>query len=225
MNDSRSDPGPSIGASPAAADSLHDPSGDDTCEALLAAGRDLFARQGYDGASIRAITGEAGVNLGAVTYHFGSKEALYHEVLRRAVTPLRTRVEAALAGTGPVLDRAEAVVDAYFDHLTRNPDLPRLLLQEMAAGRVPPPPVTETLQALAGGISALVREGQGRGEIRDGTPLLFVLSLLAQPVYLVLVQNALSQVLGLDLAAPEAREGAREHVLAFARAGLAADRT
>ena len=31
---------------------------------------------GYEGTSMRMITGEAGVNLAAVNYHFGSKEAL-----------------------------------------------------------------------------------------------------------------------------------------------------
>jgi len=43
-----------------------------TPEALIAAGRALFTERGYDAASVRAITAAAGVNLGAITYHFGS---------------------------------------------------------------------------------------------------------------------------------------------------------
>ena len=35
---------------------------------------------GYDATSIRAITQAAGVNLGTITYRFGSKEALYEAV-------------------------------------------------------------------------------------------------------------------------------------------------
>ena len=35
---------------------------------------------------MRQITGAAGVNLAAVNYHFGSKEALIHEVFRRRLT-------------------------------------------------------------------------------------------------------------------------------------------
>lgn len=196
---------------------------DQTREALLASARHLFAERGYDGASIRAITGDAGANLGAVTYHFGSKEGLYHEVLRRAAEPLRRRVEAVLAGSGTPVDRATGVVEAYFAHFSEHPDLPRLLLQEVTSGRVPPPPVMETMRAIAGQVSAVIREGQERGEIREGDPLLFVLSLIAQPIYLALVQRPLSQVLGMDLAAPEARDRAVRHLLAFARAGLAAE--
>nr|WP_246325244.1 TetR family transcriptional regulator [Dissulfurirhabdus thermomarina] len=48
----------------------------------------LFARDGYHGTSLRAITGAAGVNLAAVNYHFGSKEALMVAVLERRLVPL-----------------------------------------------------------------------------------------------------------------------------------------
>lgn len=202
-------------------DTRHDAAGDDTCEALLAAGRELFAQRGYDGASIRAITALAGANLGAVTYHFGSKENLYHEVLRRAVTPLRERVEAALQRPGSALDRVVAVVEAYFEFFSRNPDLPRFLLQEVSAGRLPPPPVAATMKAVSARVAAVVAEGQARGEIRDGHPLLTVLSLISQPLYLVLMQHPLREVLGMDLNAPETRSQVMDHILAFARAGIA----
>lgn len=201
----------------------HDPSGDDTCEALLAAARELFAQRGYRGASIRAITGRAGANLGAVTYHFGSKESLYHEVLRRALAPLRARVEGALEGPGSVLDRVDAVIRAYLDHLHESPDLPLFLLQQIAAGQAPPPPVSEVMQAISGRLAGLVMEGQRSGEIREGDPLLLVLSLLAQPIYFTLIRHPIKQIVGLDLHEPGTRSALEAHVLAFARAGLTPD--
>jgi AcrR family transcriptional regulator len=42
----------------------------------------VFAEHGFAATTIRMISGQAKVNLAAVNYHFGSKEALYHEVLR-----------------------------------------------------------------------------------------------------------------------------------------------
>src|SRR5438034_543465 len=65
---------------------------------LLAVARDLFALRGYDGTSVRDITRRARANLGAITYHFGSKEALYHEVIASRVEPLVARVILAAAG-------------------------------------------------------------------------------------------------------------------------------
>jgi AcrR family transcriptional regulator len=47
---------------------------------LGAAGR-VFARDGYDRASLRDICAEAGANLGAIHHYFGSKAELYREVL------------------------------------------------------------------------------------------------------------------------------------------------
>jgi len=55
----------------------------DTRERILDAAERLFMQQGYEAASTRAVTTEARVNLAAVNYHFGSKEALMQSVLKR----------------------------------------------------------------------------------------------------------------------------------------------
>jgi AcrR family transcriptional regulator len=69
----------------------------DTKQRILDAAEHLFARDGYRGTSLRAITGQADVNLAAVNYHFGSKEALLEEVIKRRLLPLnqirRQRIE------------------------------------------------------------------------------------------------------------------------------------
>ncbi|WP_424624760.1 TetR family transcriptional regulator [Achromobacter marplatensis] len=48
----------------------------DTRERLLDAAENLFAREGLSRPSVRQITSEAGVNVAAVNYHFGSREGL-----------------------------------------------------------------------------------------------------------------------------------------------------
>lgn len=60
----------------------------DTKERILDAAEKLFADFGFDGTSMRAVTGEAGVNLAAAHYHFGSKEALLTAVLARRFDPI-----------------------------------------------------------------------------------------------------------------------------------------
>ena len=60
----------------------------DTKQRILDAAEYLFAHDGYRGTSLRAITGRAKVNLAAVNYHFGSKEALLEEVIMRRLLPL-----------------------------------------------------------------------------------------------------------------------------------------
>lgn len=182
----------------------------------------MFARRGYDGASIRAITRGARANLGAVTYHFGSKRALYEAVLEQVLAPLAQRVLAVVDGPGTALERAEATVRALFAHLRENPDMPHLMVQELAAGKTPPEPVVRALGTISGRLAQLMREGQSTGEIRPGDPLLLAFSLVYQPVHLTLVQRIAKDVAGLDLSEPRMRERVVEHAAAFARRGLAA---
>ncbi len=191
-----------------------------TAEALLRTARRLFAHQGYDATSVRQITAEAGANLGAVTYHFGSKQELYHAVLREALAPLAGRVIAAAQAPGAPLDRAEEVVRAYFDVLSRHPDVPFLLIQEMMAQREAPAPVTNTLRAISGTLAAMIVEGQQDGTIRPGDPLLLALSIVAQPVQMSVVAKVLAQVVGVDTRDAATRARVQAHSAAFVRAGL-----
>jgi AcrR family transcriptional regulator len=95
----------------------------DTRERILDVAERLFMECGYDGTSMRQITGEANVNLAAVNYHFGSKEALMQEVFRRRLDWLneeRMRVLDRLeveAGGQPV--KPSLIVDAFFGTLLR----------------------------------------------------------------------------------------------------------
>jgi len=60
----------------------------DTKQSILDAAEFLFATKGFRGTSLRAITGKANVNVAAVNYHFGSKESLLKEVIKRRILPL-----------------------------------------------------------------------------------------------------------------------------------------
>ena len=190
---------------------------------LVGAARKLFTQKGFDGASIRAITRAAGANLGAVTYHFGSKRDLYGAVLEEGLRPLAARVQDAVASDGSARDRMLRVVEAYFEHFGAHPDIPRLLLQEVAAGKPPPPVVLEILLGIKEAVAGLQVEGTKDGSVRQGHPVLTALSVVSQPIYLTLVAPMLRAFAGLDLDDPETRRAAHAHVIAFVRAGLTPD--
>ncbi len=60
----------------------------DTKQLILDTAERLFAGKGFHDTSLRSITSKAGVNLAAVNYHFGSKEALLNKVFKRRLLPL-----------------------------------------------------------------------------------------------------------------------------------------
>jgi len=64
---------------------------------ILDAAEQLFADKGFNGTSLREITGVAGVNLAAVNYHFGSKKELIKAVMSRYMDELSPELESALS--------------------------------------------------------------------------------------------------------------------------------
>jgi AcrR family transcriptional regulator len=82
--------------------------GEETRTRILEAALELFATSGFDGASTRTIAEQAGVNLPAIQYYFGSKEGLYRAVIEQfsqqmkaGVAPIAERVHTELASGQP----------------------------------------------------------------------------------------------------------------------------
>ena len=196
------------------------PVAEGTREALLAAGRRLFSQHGYDATSVRDLTSAAGANLGAVTYHFGSKQALYYAVVEEALRPFADRVVEAASHGADSMERVASVVVAYFDVLREMPEVPFLLLQEVAAGRGPPPPAVAALKRVLGAVADVAAAGQADGSVRAGDPRLFALSVIAQPIHLSIVAKVLATVAGLDQTDAATRQRITAHVVAFVQAGL-----
>jgi AcrR family transcriptional regulator len=91
-------------------------------EAILSAARTLFAEHGYDGASLRAIGAEAGVDAALVVHFFGSKAKLLTASVQWPFDPevAVERVHAAgRANTGEAL--AELFVSTWDQLGDRNP--------------------------------------------------------------------------------------------------------
>jgi AcrR family transcriptional regulator len=189
---------------------------------LIQAAIRLFAVHGYEGTSIRAITREANANLGAVTYHFGSKAALFEAALAEVVGPFRERIAAEANQAGPPLDRVAGIVRTFFEHFAEHPVIPQLILHVLASPQHMPEPVRSGLAANHAALARVIAEGQQGGTIRPGDARLMALSIAAQPVMLALMRHVLSQAIGLDQDDRATRTALTESVAAFARAGLAA---
>ena len=195
----------------------------DTRAALLKSAKRLLAERGYRGTSIKAITSDAGANLGAVTYHFGTKEALYHEVLRSLLEPLAERMRTALDPETPALVRIEALVRTYLSYMNENWELPSLMLHELSLSGKLPQPIQETVSAIMAMVSDLIREGQAAGEILAGNPLMLTASTMAQPLFFLVMRRPLKEVAGIDMRERMTQQMVLEHLISFVRRGLTID--
>ncbi|MBD0711960.1 MULTISPECIES: TetR/AcrR family transcriptional regulator [unclassified Streptomyces] len=109
-----------------------------TRDRLLDAAERLFLRRGVDQVSVRAVNAEAGLNPGAVHYHFGSREGLVGALLERELFPLwEERLKRATGRPdrdATPLQQVDALVTAAvgpFDELVRT-DRGRMLCRLLA---------------------------------------------------------------------------------------------
>ncbi|MEW2357093.1 helix-turn-helix domain-containing protein [Spirillospora sp. NPDC029432] len=109
---------------------------------LLAAAERLFMEKGADQVSVRAVNAAAGLNPGAVHYHFGSREGLVAALLEQELLPLWADRLESLArrseAAGAALDVTELVTALVepFEELARTAK-GRMLCHLLARSELP----------------------------------------------------------------------------------------
>lgn len=98
-----------------------------TKAALVAAGRELFARRGYAGVSAEEVAAAAGVTTGAVYHQFGSKRGLFLAVFEAVEQYVTERAAAAAGAARDPWAGFEAAALAFLD-AAAEPDVRQVLL-------------------------------------------------------------------------------------------------
>jgi AcrR family transcriptional regulator len=81
----------------------------ETRETILDAARALFAAQGYDGTTLRAVAERAGVDVALCSYYFGAKADLFAAAMELPVSPV-VALSGVLAQAGGRDDLAERLL-------------------------------------------------------------------------------------------------------------------
>jgi AcrR family transcriptional regulator len=102
--------------------------GPDVREALLDAGRHVFAERGYAAASAREIVARAGVTAPALYHYFGSKAGLFAAAHSEVNDRVIGAFEEAIAGKDGLLERIDAVLDVLEEFGRADPALARFVV-------------------------------------------------------------------------------------------------
>jgi len=136
---------------------------------LLAAAAEEFGRVGLERANVDAISLAAGFAKGTIYNYFPSKEELFLAVVEEAVT------QATAAGSAPAeapaWERLGATLAGFCAWAREHDALARVLVRECLMGTPGLYPRVMGAEApLVGELEAILRQGIGRGELRDDVP-------------------------------------------------------
>lgn len=192
--------------------------------ALLSAGRAVFARKGLAGARVAEIAAAAGLNKQLVYHYFGSKEQLYQAVLENVYGDIRAKEQELSLGTLAPTHALARLVSFSFDYLSDNSDFIALLNDENGYGGLhlrgskSLGPMHSPLIKL---IADTLRAGVTQGCFRSGIdPLQLYISMAALGYFYFSNTRTLSAIFGRDLASRREIARRRRHVVDFVMAAV-----
>src|SRR6202048_5539444 len=90
---------------------------ENTRDKILSAAGEVFAEEGFEGATVRAITERAGVNVAAVNYHFRDKAELYTLVVVDACSARAARREVIAEAPALPEQRLRSLILHFLEYL------------------------------------------------------------------------------------------------------------
>jgi AcrR family transcriptional regulator len=149
---------------------------DERAQAILAAARDLFSRQGYHGTSMPEIARAADVSVGLIYHIFASKEEILAAIVEDTHA-VHLEVFDECAGIADPLERFDAVVRGLYTTMDRSSRLLIILYRDLSAiDREARRRILMYERETAEHIAALIGEGQRAGVFRREIPAVELLS-------------------------------------------------
>lgn len=138
-----------------------------TKEKILHVAERMFADKGFDGVSIRDITAEANVNLGAVTYYFETKEKLILAILQKKVDPMVKTGRNIIAGNKTATEKLRAIMEMYANQILYVDPYLRVMFSELlTGGKRLPQEVKDSVSLRNKMFMHVMKEGVTKGEFR-----------------------------------------------------------
>lgn len=153
-------------------------------ERILEAAAAEFAAHGYAGARVDRIARRARVNKAMLYYHFGSKRALYRELLRTTFRHLAGRLQAVAASDDPAPLALDRAIQVIVDLATERRHFPAVMLREMADGGAHLDRETlETLSSVPKAFGLLLARGVREGAFHAIHPFAAYVTMIAPIVF------------------------------------------
>jgi len=163
----------------------------------------VFAEKGFDGASTRLISGEAGVNMAMLNYYFGSKEGLFLAIIERKISHFQNILQNLGNNENmSAWDKMESYIELYGDKIVNNNCFQQLLYKEMVMNRGNDlsDKLREMLMKNVTEVEKILRDGVTSGTFKEDIDIPMVIATLyGTKNYIINTPLMASPLLGYDI--------------------------
>ncbi len=144
-----------------------------TAQKILTAARKTFARHGYSGTSVDEIARRAGVNKATLYYQIGDKDTLYANVIHQVLGNIAQSVAQAVVKGKTPEEKLRAYILFLADAVDKNPDLPPIMMREVASGGAHLPQVAaQDMASVITVLLGILEEGNEKNVFNDVVPFM-----------------------------------------------------
>lgn len=168
---------------------------------ILAAAEREFITKGYDGARTTSIAQAAGVTHAMLHYYFRSKEQLFERIVDEKFAMVSRSMFAVMGDpTLPILERLKGGIEAHFDFVAENPELPRFVINEIVTRperyKVLYVRVERIVNNLFKGIQAELDRAAERGELEPIDIRMLLISIMSLNIFTFVAYPFMEPLMG-----------------------------
>ena len=150
-----------------------------TVERIMVAARAVFAENGYSGTHVDEIARRAGVNKATLYYQIGDKDTLYANVIHQVIGNIAQKIAGAVALANSPEEKLTAYINNIADAVDRNPEIPPIMMREIASGGTHLPRVfVEDIASILTILIGILEEGKKKGVFAETVPFLIHMMIL-----------------------------------------------
>ena len=169
---------------------------------ILDAARRVFTTKGYAAARMDDIAKEAGINRALLHYYYRNKDRMFEIIFEEGFKNAFIGLNNVLLSKQELKPKINAIVEIYFDTISRHPELPLFVITELATNperlaQILARTEIATLEVMTA-FKNQVRKEVRKGTIKniDGTQLL--INILALVIYPFIAKPILKMVMQMD---------------------------
>lgn len=170
---------------------------------ILDVAEKVFAELGYEGASIRLISGEANVNMAMLNYYFGSKEGVFLAIFERRISSFQS-VLLSIGNDESInaWEKLDKYIDSYVDRVVNNNCFHVMLNREISKSKKTDltDKITKIIMKNVTVFQNIIATGIKSGDFsKDVDQQLLVATIFGTKNYIVNTPHITSLIVGYDV--------------------------